>query len=143
MFNDISISNMLMEDFRNINSASVRMNSLQRWTQSLTNFVYSSAQISLFNGVDLSVRVLTAGFWPIHNPQTCTLPTVAQNAYDAFRNFYLAKYSGRKLTLQPGLGSVDLSAVFYGSRCDEAEGKDKAYVEFHFQLALTWLVSFL
>ena len=40
--------------------------------------------------------------------------------------FYLAKHSGRQLTLQPQLGSADLNAVFYGSRREEGEGKDGA-----------------
>ena len=38
---------------------------------------------------------------------------VARNAYDSFRTFYLAKHNGRKLTLQPQLGWVDLNAEFY------------------------------
>lgn len=40
--------------------------------------------------------------------------------------FYLAKHSGRQLTLQPQLGSADLNAVFYGPRKEEGEGKDGA-----------------
>jgi len=40
--------------------------------------------------------------------------------------FYLAKHSGRQLTLQPQLGSSDLNAVFYGPRKEEGEGKDGA-----------------
>lgn len=40
--------------------------------------------------------------------------------------FYLAKHSGRQLTLQPQLGSSDLNAVFFGPRREEGEGKDGA-----------------
>jgi len=43
-----------------------------------------------------------------------------------WNSFYLAKHSGRQLTLQPQLGSSDLSAMFYGTRKEEGEGKDGA-----------------
>ncbi|KAH8032115.1 hypothetical protein HPB51_023225 [Rhipicephalus microplus] len=39
---------------------------------------------------------------------------VPGNAFETFRRFYLAKYKGRQLTLQPQLGSAVMSAVFYG-----------------------------
>ena len=32
-----------------------------------------------------------------------------------FKNFYLAKHSGRILTLQPSAGTADLNALFFGS----------------------------
>lgn len=40
--------------------------------------------------------------------------------------FYLAKHSGRQLTLQPQLGNADLNAVFFGPRREEGEGRDGA-----------------
>ena len=36
--------------------------------------------------------------------------------------FYLAKHSGRQLSLQPSLGSADLNAVFFAGRREEASG---------------------
>ena len=33
--------------------------------------------------------------------------------------YYLAKHSGRQLTLQPQLGSADLNATFFGSKKDD------------------------
>lgn len=39
--------------------------------------------------------------------------------------FYLAKHSGRQLTLQPQLGNADLNAVFYGPKKDDSD-KDGA-----------------
>lgn len=103
MFKDMSISNMIMEDFKN----------------------YIQTSGTTLSGVDLSVRVLTTGFWPTQSPATCTLPLAPRNAFEVFRRFYLAKHSGRQLTLQPGLGSADLSAVFYGPRREESESKEK------------------
>jgi cullin 3 len=47
-------------------------------------------------------------------------------AFDVFKNFYLAKHSGRILTLQPGAGTADLNAVFYGGKRSEEEDKEEA-----------------
>jgi cullin 3 len=68
-------------------------------------------------GVDLTVRVLTTGYWPGQNaPPAINLPRVPATAFDVFKNFYLAKHSGRILTLQPSTGTADLNAVFYGTK---------------------------
>ena len=57
-------------------------------------------QMSL-DGVDLSVRVLTMGYWPTQSiTAPCAVPPVAQATFDIFRKFYLRQYSGRQLTLQ-------------------------------------------
>lgn len=103
MFKDMSVSNTMMEEFK------------AHVITSGTN-LYS---------VDLNVRVLTTGFWPTQaaTPK-CNIPMAPRNAFEAFRRFYLAKHSGRQLTLQPQLGSVDLNAVFYGPRKEEPDSKD-------------------
>ena len=41
-------------------------------------------------------------------------------ACSVFYRFYLAKHSGRQLTLQPQLGSADLNAVFYGPKREDS-----------------------
>ncbi|KAK7792593.1 hypothetical protein R5R35_005312 [Gryllus longicercus] len=105
MFKDMTVSNTIMEEFKD------------HVTTSGTNL----------HGVDLSVRVLTTGFWPTQSATPkCSIPSAPRNAFEAFRRFYLAKHSGRQLTLQPQLGSSDLNAVFYGPRKEEGEGKDGA-----------------
>lgn len=108
MFKDMTVSNTIMEEFK--------------------EHITSSCQNQPLHGVDLSVRVLTTGFWPTNNPSlNCTIPNAPRSAFDVFRRFYLAKHSGRQLTLQPQLGSADLNAVFYGSRREDEEGgKDGA-----------------
>ncbi|KAL0274159.1 UNVERIFIED_CONTAM: hypothetical protein PYX00_006651 [Menopon gallinae] len=103
MFKDMTVSNTIMEEFK--------------------EHVLTSG--TSLHGVDLSVRVLTTGFWPTQSATPkCTIPSAPHNAFEAFRRFYLAKHSGRQLTLQPQLGSSDLNAVFYGPRRDEAESKE-------------------
>ena len=58
------------------------------------------SQMSL-EGVDLSVRVLTMGYWPTQSTTApCVVPSVAQRAFDVFKRFYLGQHSGRQLTLQ-------------------------------------------
>jgi len=65
--------------------------------------------------------VLTTGFWPTQStPSKCNIPTASRNAFEAFRRFYLAKHSGRQLTLQSQLGWADLNATFYGPKKEEA-----------------------
>ncbi|KAF8769975.1 Cullin-3 like protein [Argiope bruennichi] len=100
MFKDMSVSNTMMEEFKTH---------------------VASSGTNLYN-VDLNVRVLTTGFWPTQSATPkCNIPMAPRNAFEAFRRFYLAKHSGRQLTLQPQLGSVDLNAVFYGPRREESD----------------------
>jgi cullin 3 len=104
MFKDMTVSNNIMKEFK--------------------NHVLTSG--TNLHGVDLSVRILTTGLWPTRRATpNCSIPTAPRNAYEAFRRFYLAKHSGRQLTLQPQLGSSDLNAVFPGPRKEEGEGKDE------------------
>jgi len=105
MFKDMTVSNTIMEEFKE-------------------HVLTSGANL---HGVDLSVRVLTTGFWPTQSATPkCSIPSAPRNAFEAFRRFYLAKHSGRQLTLQPQLGSSDLNAVFFGIRREEGEGRDGA-----------------
>lgn len=99
MFKDISLSNTTNEEFKAfVNNSNVKL-----------------------HGVDLSVRVLTTGFWPTQSSLSkCNIPHAPAQAFEAFKRFYLSKHSGRQLTLQPQLGWADLTAVFFGPKKDEA-----------------------
>uniref|UniRef100_A0A8C7YS15 Cullin 3 n=1 Tax=Oryzias sinensis TaxID=183150 RepID=A0A8C7YS15_9TELE len=93
MFRDMSISNTTMDEFR----------------QHL-----QTTGVSL-GGVDLTVRVLTTGYWPTQSATPkCSIPPSPRHAFEVFRRFYLGKHSGRQLTLQHHMGSADLNATFYG-----------------------------
>jgi cullin 3 len=73
----------------------------------------NNSQIDL-QGVDLTVRVLTTGYWPTQsNSSNCNIPPAPRHAFECFKRYYLACHSGRQLTLQPQMGSADLNAVFY------------------------------
>merc|ERR1712032_1627578 len=103
MFKDMTLSNTVNEEFRvHLNNTSTNL-----------------------NGVDMSVRVLTTGFWPGQTaPPHINLPRIPAQAFDVFKNFYLAKHSGRILTLQPSAGTADLNALFFGKKkeTEEEEG---------------------
>lgn len=84
MFKDMSVSNTMMDEFKN----------------------YVSLHNISLSGVDLRVGILTTGFWPTQSQSTpkCNIPPTARLAFDKFRKYYLDKHSGRLLTLQPQMG---------------------------------------
>ncbi|XP_072939842.1 cullin-4A [Epargyreus clarus] len=63
-------------------------------------------------GLDLSVYILTMGFWPTYPPVEVRLPAELTRHQDHFAKFYLAKHSGRKLQWQATLGHCVLRAHF-------------------------------
>ncbi|KAI5200471.1 Cullin-3 [Manis pentadactyla] len=92
MFRDMSTSNTTMDEFR----------------QHL-----QATGVSLGGG-DLTVRVLTTGYWPTQSATPkCSIPPAPRHAFEIFRRFYLAKHSGRQLTVQHHMGSAELNATFY------------------------------
>ena len=106
MFKDMSLSNTINEEFKGY---------LLNTGKSL-------------EGIDLTVRVLTTGCWPGHNnPPNITVPRVPLGAFEVFKSFFLAKHSGRILTLLPTTGTADLNAVFYGVKGDKKQ--DNSTVE--------------
>jgi len=67
-------------------------------------------------GPELSVTVLTTGFWPIPVVPKCILPKLATQLYDEFVAFYVHKHSGRRLAWQTNLGSAEVRANFEKGR---------------------------
>lgn len=61
-------------------------------------------------GIDLSVNVLTMGYWPPYTPVEVTLPVQMGRYWEAFKSFYMGKHNGRKLQWQPSLGQCVLRA---------------------------------
>jgi len=70
------------------------------------------------NGPDLSVTVLTTGFWPITVVPKCILPKAASQLADEFFAFYIHKNSGRRLTWQTNLGTAEVRANFEKGKKD-------------------------
>ncbi|CAK7350199.1 unnamed protein product [Dovyalis caffra] len=79
----------------------------------------SQARTKLPSGIEMSVHVLTTGYWPTYPPMDIRLPHEL-NVYqvlhkipnDIFKEFYLSKYSGRRLMWQNLLGHCVLKAEF-------------------------------
>ena len=67
-------------------------------------------------GVELNVQVLTTGSWPTPPGSVCSLPPQLERCCEVFRQFYLEKFTGRRLVWQLNMGSADLRAVFGSSR---------------------------
>ena len=70
---------------------------------------------SRMGGIDLNVQVLTTGSWPVPaNAAPCALPPALATACDAYRDFYLAHHSGRKLAWLTSMGTAEVRGVFAG-----------------------------
>lgn len=62
--------------------------------------------------IDLTVNVLTMGYWPTYTPMDVKLPNFLLKHQRAFEKFYFSKKHGRKLQWQPNLGHCTLVALF-------------------------------
>jgi len=92
MFTDMKISADTQENFRTANGGSSKV-----------------------DGIELSVHVLTTGFWPTQIGTKCVLPPQILRCCETFKEHYLRQHSGRRLQWQANMGSADLKATF-GSR---------------------------
>ncbi|KVH89385.1 Cullin, conserved site-containing protein [Cynara cardunculus var. scolymus] len=72
----------------------------------------SQARTKLPSGIEMSVHVLTTGYWPTYPPMDVCLPHELNVYQDIFKEFYLSKYSGRRLMWQNSLGHCVLKAEF-------------------------------
>ncbi|KFO30994.1 Cullin-4B [Fukomys damarensis] len=62
--------------------------------------------------IELTVNILTMGYWPTYVPMEVHLPTEMVKLQEIFKTFYLGKHSGRKLQWQSTLGHCVLKAEF-------------------------------
>ncbi|KOO33030.1 hypothetical protein Ctob_010207 [Chrysochromulina tobinii] len=81
----------------------------------LDNLRKDNGGSSKVDGIELSVHVLTTGFWPTQLGTKCILPPQIVRCCETFKAHYLRQYSGRRLQWQANMGSADLKATF-GSR---------------------------
>eukprot|EP01018_Ginkgo_biloba_P011463 Gb_23722 [translate_table: standard] len=63
-------------------------------------------------GIDLTVTVLTTGFWPSYKSFDLNLPAEMVKCVEVFREFYQTKTKHRKLTWIYSLGTCNLSGKF-------------------------------
>ena len=62
--------------------------------------------------VDISVQVLTTGYWPVYPQYSLNIPECLQVPRDHFVDFYKRTYQGRRIAWQYALGSVTVKARF-------------------------------
>lgn len=60
--------------------------------------------------IELTVNILTMGYWPTYVPMEVHLPPEMVKLQEIFKTFYLGKHSGRKLQWQSTLGHCVLKA---------------------------------
>ena len=63
-------------------------------------------------GIDMSVSILTSGFWPSYPILEANLPVELSEYQAVFRDFCLSKHSGRRLVWHNSLGSCNMKAQF-------------------------------
>ncbi|XP_063288162.1 cullin-4B [Pelobates fuscus] len=66
--------------------------------------------------MELTVNILTMGYWPTYVPMEVHLPAEMVKFQEIFKTFYLGKHSGRKLQWQSTLGQCVLKAEFNEGR---------------------------
>lgn len=64
------------------------------------------------SNIELTVNILTMGYWPSYTPMDVHLPAEMVKLQEVFKLFYLGKHSGRKLQWQPTLGHAVLKTEF-------------------------------
>ncbi|KAK7603535.1 hypothetical protein V9T40_003534 [Parthenolecanium corni] len=74
--------------------------------------IANSSRLQGASGVDLTVSILTMGYWPTYPNMEVNLPSVMAIYQHQFNMFYHGKYNGRKLQWQPTLGHCVLKAFF-------------------------------
>ncbi|CAL5413154.1 unnamed protein product [Camellia sinensis] len=78
-----------------------------------TNFEeYLKTNPNASPGIDLTVTVLTTGFWPSYKSFDLNLPAEMVKCVEVFREFYQTKTKHRKLTWIYSLGTCNLNGKF-------------------------------
>lgn len=119
MFKDMSLSNTMNEDFKtHLNDTNARFD------------------------VDLTMRVLTTGYWPTQTVTgNCNIPRAPRLVFESFKHFYLKCHTGRQLTLQPQMGAADLNAVFFGKKDGQSSSKKHIISVSTYQMCILMLFN--
>ncbi|KAI9090838.1 cullin [Phlyctochytrium arcticum] len=78
----------------------------------MSSFRESPKYTSQLGNIELSVSVLTQGYWPSYSPIELNLPDEMAHCQDVFKDFYMHKHNGRRLTWMNFLGSCILKSTF-------------------------------
>uniref|UniRef100_H3DEA3 Cullin-4B n=1 Tax=Tetraodon nigroviridis TaxID=99883 RepID=H3DEA3_TETNG len=86
--------------------------------------------------IELTVNILTMGYWPTYVPMEVHLPPEMVRLQEIFKTFYLGKHSGRKLQWQSTLGHCVLKAEFNPFPKKKKKGKKELQVSLFQTLVL-------
>lgn len=78
----------------------------------MLSFLESSFARTLKSDVELTVHVLTQGYWPSYPPVEVSLPQEVLQLQEVFNSYYTSKHNGRRLQWHPYLGHCILKANF-------------------------------
>lgn len=78
----------------------------------MSSFRESSHAAAIKSDVELSVHVLTQGYWPTYPPVEVSLPAEVLRLQEGFNTYYTSKHNGRRLQWHPYLGHCTLKANF-------------------------------
>ena len=78
----------------------------------MASFCESPQAHSLPSDVELSVHVLTQGYWPTYPPVEVNLPHQLLQLQEVFATYYTTKHNGRRLQWHPFLGHCTRKANF-------------------------------
>jgi len=78
----------------------------------MASFRESSHAREIVSDVELSVHVLTQGYWPTYPPVEVNLPQEVLRLQEVFNTYYTSKHNGRRLQWHPYLGHCTLKANF-------------------------------
>jgi len=112
MFQDMRFSKEVNAEFRR--SIMADAGRVRSWSQVNAGVVFMSCNVVVLqeSHIDISVTVLTTGFWPAQKVAPCSLPPRVAASSERFKAFYLRQHSGRRLTWQTNRGTADIRAVF-------------------------------
>ena len=78
----------------------------------IPNFKQYLNNINPKASIDMTVYILTTGYWPTYTPMDVIVPCNLVEYEEIFNKFYLSKHMGRKLQWQRNLGNCVLKAHF-------------------------------
>lgn len=78
----------------------------------MMNFKQNSRLVEKIGSLDLSVSVLTDGYWPDYRNIPIHIPEILSNVQNIFKEYYLSNHSGRKLTWLSSLCHCVIKADF-------------------------------
>ena len=116
MFKDMELSKSLMKQYQSQTSPPAPLPLSSPTTPPSSASSTTAIQPPQPSGTELSVHVLTTGFWPMPAPVPLTLPPFCTALLSHFSTFYTTLHSGRRLTWHHSSSSAEIRCQFDGGK---------------------------